>query len=224
MDLKLKDVAALLNLSEKTIKRFIVERKIPVYRLQDEYLFSRVEIEDWMLQHKLDFTAECENEQVDGSLHFNFYRALYRGDVLTFEDPIEDKQAVMFRAMEWMACHYNFDQQVLTELLMDREKLMPTSVGKGFALPHARDFLLDTHFDVMMVVYLNHPIEWGAFDHHKVHTLFFLFACDDRHHLNLLSKVAYLLSHERAKHFLASKPKKPAMLEYVKDWESNLDH
>ena len=52
MDLKLKDVAQLLDVSEDTVRRWISDSKIPYYRLNQQYRFSRSEIENWVLSCK----------------------------------------------------------------------------------------------------------------------------------------------------------------------------
>ena len=57
MDLKIKDVAELLSVSETTIRRWLTEGKIPAYRINHQYRFSRLEIEDWMMGCKLNTTA-----------------------------------------------------------------------------------------------------------------------------------------------------------------------
>ena len=49
MDLKIGDVAELLQVSEKTIRRWLAEEKIPSYRINDQYRFSLMEIENWMM-------------------------------------------------------------------------------------------------------------------------------------------------------------------------------
>ena len=54
MDLKLKDVAELLNVSETTIRRWMTESKIPYYRMNNQFCFSRSEIESWVLSCKQD--------------------------------------------------------------------------------------------------------------------------------------------------------------------------
>ena len=53
MDLKIKDVAELLSVSETTIRRWVNDGKIPAYRLQQQYRFSRSEIENWMVSCRL---------------------------------------------------------------------------------------------------------------------------------------------------------------------------
>jgi PTS system nitrogen regulatory IIA component len=59
MDLKLKDVAELLNVSEATVRRWVADGKIPYYRLNQQHRFSRTEVENWVLsckQGKEDFS------------------------------------------------------------------------------------------------------------------------------------------------------------------------
>lgn len=223
MDLEIKDVAELLNISEVTLHRWLTEGKIPAYRIDREYRFSRSEIEDWILRHKLDGEMEVlEEPQSKGNMQFNLYRALYRGGVLQ-DVAGETKEEVIRTTMRHMGEHYNLDPDVLTELFMDREKMMSTALGHGIAVPHTRDFLLDTHYDVMMVVYPKFLLDFGALDGEPVNTLFVLFACGDDRHLNLLSKVAYINSNEKTRAFFRTKPSKERLLEFVKHWEGSLN-
>ena len=48
MQLTVKDVAGLLNISEKTVYRWIDERKLPGYRLSGQYRFNRAELLEWV--------------------------------------------------------------------------------------------------------------------------------------------------------------------------------
>ncbi len=231
MDLKIKDVAELLNISETTVRRWLTDGKIPAYRLNRQYRFSRTEIEDWVLHQKLEFgrpnerkVNEASEEEAPssgkaGNMQFSLYRALYRGEVLTHL-PGNNKQELICSAMQHVAKRFELDPEVLTDLFLDRERLMPTSLGHGIGVPHTRDFLLPTHFDVITVVYPEQPLEYGALDNQPVHTLFFLFACEDKHHLHLLAKLAHLASTEKARAFLCTKPSKERLLEYIKHWES----
>jgi PTS system nitrogen regulatory IIA component len=230
MDLKLKDVAELLNISETTVRRWLIDGKIPAYRLNRQYRFSRSEIEDWLMQQKLDVTfAEKEEFQKKeepalkggNNLQFSLYRAIYRGEVLNGVTG-GSKEGIIRSTMEHMATRFEMDPSVLTDLFLDRERMMPTTLGHGIGVPHTRDFLLNTHYDVIEVVYPEQPIDYGALDGEAVHTLFFLFACEDRHHLNLLAKLAHICANEKSRAFLRTKPNKERILEFVKHWESSL--
>lgn len=99
---------------------------------------------------------------------------------------------------------------------------MPTALSNGVGVPHTRDFLLQESFDVVAVAFPEHPIEYGALDGQPVHSLFFLFACDDKRHLHLLAKLAHLSSNLENLAYLQSNPSKVQLLDYIKNWEANV--
>ncbi len=238
MDLKLKDIAEMLNVSKTTIRRWLRDGKIPAYLINNQYRFNRHEIEDWVMRHRIGNSVDLQEESEEeittstedpqegtihgGSKQFGLYRALHKGGVLD-EVPGTDKEAVIETTMELMAHKLGVDEHVVTELLLDRERLMPTALNNGIGVPHTRDFLLDGQ-DVVIVVFPEVPLNYGALDGKPVHTLFFLFASDDRRHLHLLAKIAHLASQSETIEFLRSRPKKDQLLEFIKEWELTIQH
>ncbi|GAB4226272.1 MAG: PTS sugar transporter subunit IIA [Chlamydiales bacterium] len=227
MDLGIKDVAELLNVSENSIYKWIKDGKMPAYLINKQYRFSRNEVENAVFLHHLgndqDILEKFEDSEVLHSVgvkQYGLYRAIHKGLVLN-EIKGESKEEIISNTMQSVAEDLDLDAFVLTELLLDRENLMPTALGNGIAVPHTRDFLLDKHYDAVTVVFLDKPIEYGALDRNPVHTLFFLFACDDKRHLNLLAKIAHLASKEDNVRFLKTKPSKQELLEYIKGWEGS---
>lgn len=223
MDLTLQEVADLLNLSEDTVQSLAKESKMPSYFLGSSYRFNRVEIENWMLQWREEFFHSGHEPAFSarGVSQFGLYRAIYHGGVAT-DIGGDDKISIITRVVDKLAPKLGLDQEGVVELLLDRERMMPTSLSHGLAVPHTRDFLLKGPVDCVHVVYLEDPIDWGALDQEPVHTLFFLFACDDRRHLNLLSKIAYLASDPKGVALLAKKSSSIDLLNYLKDWEGSL--
>jgi len=226
MDLKIKDVAELLNVSEETVRRWITESQIPYYKLNQQYRFSRSEIENWVLsckqgREKFSPFAEKEDTGKLGTQQFGLYRAVHKGGVYS-NIPGDTKEEVIRNAMIQIAKDLQLDADVITELLLDREKLMPTALSNGIGVPHTRDFLLQESYDVVAVVFPEKPIEYGALDNQPVHTLFFLFACDDKRHLHLLAKLAHLSSKKDNLAYLKTHPNKTQLLDYIKNWESTL--
>lgn len=240
MDLKIKDVAELLNISETTIRRWLSDGKIPAYRINHQYRFSRIEIENWMMRCKLKSSGngcspfhetqiypplESEKEQEiaarGGMQHFCLYRAIHQGDVF-INIPGKTKEELIRWTTKNVAPKLGVDAEVLSELLLDREKLMPTALNHGIAVPHTRDFLRKGPLDMVFVVYPNDCIEYGALDGKAVHTLFFLFASNDKGHLQLLAKLSHLGSHPKALEFLMTKPDKKTLLDFIRNWESQI--
>lgn len=231
MDLKLKDVAEFLNVSKTTLRRWLADGKMPAYRINNQYRFNRLEIENWVLHHRVadpegsPFSPNNQ-EQADGGgkggiKQFSLYRAIHNGIVLSHV-PGSTKEQVIRASMKQIAQRLHLDADVLTELLLDRERLMPTALNNGIGVPHTRDFLLSGPQDVVAVVFPEQPIAYGSLDGQPVHTLFFLFACDDRRHLHLLAKIAHLASKPATLALLRSGPKKDELLSYIKDWESTI--
>jgi len=233
MDLKIKDVSELLNVSETTIRRWLLEGKIPAYKLNGQYRFSRAEIQNWVLSCKME-KEEDKNfiniksdrakkllEQKIGTQAFSLFRAIYKGGVIN-NIKGKTKEEVIKESIKVIAKNLSLDADVLTDLLLDRENLMPTALNHGVAVPHTRDFLLPKSYDVVTVVYLNTPIDFGALDGEKVKTLFFLFACDDKRHLHLLGKIAHLTRNDESLYFIHQHPGKASLLNYIKKWETTL--
>lgn len=231
MDLKIKDVADLLNVSESTIQGWVSEGKIPAYKINQQYRFSRIEIENWMLSSKLAeqerlqqiYPPPTEESQRSGMQQFSLYRAIHQGAVLSHV-PGTSKEELIRGTTALISQRLGVDGEILADLLMDRENLMPTSINHGIAVPHTRDFLIKGPFDLVAVVYPQKPIEYGALDGNPVHTLFFLFGSSDKRHLHLLAKIAHLSNNPETLKFLQTKPDKTALLEYVRDWESKVRH
>lgn len=226
MDLKIKDVAEILNVSATTIRRWLNEGKIPAYRIHGHYRFSRIEIESWVLNQKPaeEYQPEIKEEetpQKGGSKQFSLFRALNKGSVFHNVSG-STKEEVIVKSTKMLSEKLNLDADVLAELLLDREKLQPTALNNGIAAPHTRDFLLSSHHDVVAFVFPEKEITYGALDGKPVHTLIFLFASDDRKHLHLLAKIAHLSSQEEAIRFLKTSPNKEALLEFIKNWESSI--
>lgn len=238
MDLKIKDVADLLSVSETTIRRWLSEGTIPAYRINQQFRFSRSEIENWVMMNRklekedkdgffdasngLKDESHSDHATLAGSQQFSLYRAIHKGGVIS-SVPGNTKEEVIRNATETIAKSMHLDSGVLTDLLLDRERLQPTALNHGIGIPHTRDFLLSSHHDIVTVAFPKKPLEYGALDGKPVHTLFFLFASDDKRHLHLLAKIAHMSSQPAAWDFFHSKPNKEALLEYVKNWESKVN-
>jgi len=227
MDLSIKEVADLIKVSETKIRSLLADGKIPAYKINQEYRFNRAEIEDWVFQYRQekqaneDTLVDLSSGAIGGNKQFSLYRAIHKGGVLT-NVPGATKEEVISSATKLIAKRMNLDADVLTELLLDREQLQPTALNNGIGIPHTRDFLLDAPIDVVTVVFPEKPIPYGAMDEKPVHTLFFLFAGDDKKHLHLLAKIAHLSSQAKTLQMLQSKPDKETLLSYIRDAESKL--
>src|SRR5262245_7103114 len=133
MDLELQEVATLLQVSENELLEWVRDCKVPAYLMDERYRFNRPENEAWVMRHQ---GQGADPLKTSGSMRFNLFRAVNNGHV--YHD-IEGgrKLSVIRNTMKRVAPLLRLDAEVLTEMFMDRENLVPTAVGQGFAIPHA---------------------------------------------------------------------------------------
>lgn len=224
MDLRLDELAVLLDVAEDSIRQWVSCRGIPSYTINDELRFNREEVEDWLIHnHGVLLAEKRENkgETKDLSLRYSLYRAIYRGGVLK-NVLVDSKEEDLQYAARYIANKFELDAGVLFEMLMHRESLMSTGIGEGIALPHAKDFLLNIGYDIVVPVFLSQSVEYKALDGKPVDKLFFLFANQDRNHLNLVNKIVHLGMSLEARLFLAQHPDQPQLLSFIKNWEARI--
>ena len=109
------------------------------------------------------FSKEDEHECRLGTQQFGLYRAIHKGGVYNGIEG-DTKEEVICAAMQIIAADIRLDAEVITDLLFDRERFMPTALSNGVGVPHTRDFLLQESFDVVVVVFPEKPIQYGALD------------------------------------------------------------
>ena len=214
MDLTRLQVETLLNVSPSDLDKFIDESNLPCYTLGEEKRFNLIEIESWMLKTRFF-------ESSSPVLPFNFYRALSRGGFCLLDD-LEDGSILKLGAYH-LSQKLGIDQDGLYALLQDREKLASTGMGDGCAIPHTRERLDGINHDVIFVVHLKNPVDFGALDNKKVHTFFFLMAATDKSHLNLLSKLAHVISQKKVSDWIHDNTTQASLLKSVLEWEKSLN-
>ncbi len=99
------------------------------------------------------------------------------------------------------------DQEALLTGLMERERLMSTSIGYGVALPHPRLPLVSAMAsERIYVCYLDRGVHFDAMDGMPVHVLFLILSSGKESHLGILSGLSYLLQQQSFRDTLRAKP------------------
>ncbi len=215
MDLKIKDIVELLQVSEKTVYRWIKEKKIPCYRIQHQYRFSTSEINEWILSSKIELSSNL----LDLSLakrQTNFTDLLHKGGVhanLTGNTISE----VLHNAINLIRLPESVDTEDITQALLNREQLMTTAIGHGIAIPHPRHPIIAAVEDARVsICFLEKPVDFGALDGIGVHTLFILLTHSPRRHLEVLSKISYMCQLEKFREMLSRRAAEQELLDFIK--------
>jgi fructose-specific phosphotransferase system IIA component len=95
------------------------------------------------------------------------------------------------------------DVEAMRLAVHDREKIMSTGVGKGFAIPHAKS---NSVTDIIAAFgKLDEPIEFNALDGQPVNLIFLLVGKENMvgPHIKLLSRISRMMNKEEFRESLA---------------------
>jgi nitrogen PTS system EIIA component len=196
LQLTVRDVAGIFNISETTVFNWIKHRNLPVYHVDEEYRFSRSELLEWASTTQTDVTSEIINAAPgqDPLLMPRLDEALQAGGV-NYGVGGTDKTSVLDSVVQALHLPMETDRSFLYQVLLSRESLGSTGIGDGIAIPHVRNpIVLQIPSSMISLCYLEQAVDFGALDGQPVSILFTLISPTVRTHLNLLSKLSFALS------------------------------
>lgn len=193
MNLSVRDVARLLNVSERTVHRWAAHGSIPAHRLHDQYHFNRVELQEWAASQGRRFAPGLFGSGDEAGVPPSLAEALERGGV-HYGVTGATKAEVLFHLSRLAGVPAGVDRDLLYQLLIGRETLASTGIGGGIAVPHARDpLVMRVAGPTVLLGFLAQPVDFGALDGEPVRVVFTLFAPSIRDHLQTLSRLAFAL-------------------------------
>jgi PTS system nitrogen regulatory IIA component len=217
MKLTVRDVSELLDVSEKTVYRWLNDGKLPGYRMSGQYRFSRAEILEWATANKLNVSLgalqEAENpEQPVPTLP----EALQTGGIF-YRIGGTDIASALRSVVEVLRLPEEVDREFLFQVLLAREQLASTGIGDGIAIPHARNpIVLHVDKPLVSLCFLEQPIDFGALDARPVQALFTLISPTVRAHLHLLSRLSFALRDTEFKSLLMAQAARDELLKAVR--------
>jgi PTS system nitrogen regulatory IIA component len=192
MNLSVKDIAELLNVSEKTIYRMIQSESIPCFRVGGQWRFDQREIASWVEDTRAYKTPLESMAKVDEEF-LSIAEFIQRGGVHLNVSGTTQAEAVkqcLERIRETLP---EIDTAGLFDAIVERESLCTTAVGHGVALPHPRIYGKFTAASHIALCRLHKPVSFGAIDNEDVDTLFFIFPKNERRFLRTQAKLLRLL-------------------------------
>jgi nitrogen PTS system EIIA component len=214
MDLKMKDIIDLFDVPEKTILQWIEEKRMPSYRIKNQYYFNKAEVNEWILKNNIAVSEKI----LDLSLTnrpVSLIGLVKRGDV-HYDVKGRTVRDVINEVVKTIPLPKSTDRDTVLASLLQREEMMTTAVGKGIALPHPRNPIIsDIDDEGISVCFLKHEVDYGALDGVPVHILFIIISSNAKRHLEILSKISFLCRQEEFLAMMKDTPKKKEFLCYV---------
>ncbi len=221
MDLKIKDVCRLLNISEKELKSRIKNDKIPSYEIQHQYYFNKAEIHEWILKNRIPVSKNLLEMSLTNEPVFLF-SLLNKGGIF-FGIEGKDIRSVIKNSVKNIRIPQGLSGEYVVSTLLEREEMMPTAIGKGFAIPHPRNPIVsDTESESVSLCVLKNKIDFGALDGLPVNAIFIVLCANARRHLEILSKISYLCQQDEFCKMFKKPGFEKEILEYIEKKEKDL--
>ncbi|MBF0450120.1 MAG: PTS sugar transporter subunit IIA [Candidatus Magnetomorum sp.] len=223
MPLSIRDIASALKLPMTTIERWARQGHIPATVRKNVYFFDERIIEKWAKKHQLPFRPQDKKEMDElQSDSPSLVRAMKIGSFV-YGLPGQSMNEILSNACQQVPMPSQEAQQELYHLLIEREQLTSTGIGKGVAIPHPRTPMEQIPSPLITTCFLNDPIDFKAIDDQRVFVLFILVCPKVDMHLQHLSRLAYCIRDNQFVEFLHTKPDESSFLTRVNDFEKQFE-
>lgn len=190
--MKLKDVADMLKVSEKTVYRWVNENLIPYYRINRQYRFNREEIKAWLLTSRIGQGETAADSVLAAKDKVDLAACIGRGGIY-YRVTGDAVEPVIRNAVATMSLPEELARETVIHQLLQREAMISTGVGDGIAIPHPHVPLLsNVKHESISICFLEQPVDFKALDREPVFVLFVVLSANARRHLEMLTKISYL--------------------------------
>ena len=217
MNLTVREAAQLLSVSEKSIYRWIRDRHMPHYRIQDQYRFNRAELLEWATAERISVSPDIFKEPDDGAHAMpSLAQALEAGGIF-YRIGGRTRDEALRCIVSHMRIPEEVDREFLYKVLLAREELGSTGIGDGIAIPHVRNpVVMHVTTPAITLCFLDEAIDFHAIDGKPVNILFTLISPTIRLHLHMISRLAFALRDETFRTALTAQESREALLAHVK--------
>lgn len=216
MNLSVRDIGRLLGVPEETIYRWLKEGAIPAYRIQEQYRFDRAEILEWATARGLPISHHLFEEpgRTGGAPSAGRLAAALGAGGIHRDVRGADRKSALRSVVDLLPLPPDTDRAFLHEMLLARENLGSTALGRGIAIPHPRfPVIVPPSPEILALCFLEYPIDFQAPDGLPVGTLFVLVSSGVKDHLALLSRLAFALQDSTVSGLLELKAPAQALLD-----------
>lgn len=214
MDLKMKDIVDLFDVPEKTILQWISGKKLPSYKIKNQYYFNKAEVNEWILRNNVAVSEKILDLALTNR-PVSLIDLIKKGDVHYGIDGTSVRE-VIDNVVGAIPIPKSTDRDTVRSSLLQREEMMTTAVGNGIALPHPRNPIIsDIDEESVSICFLKNEIDYRALDKNPVRVLFVIISSNAKRHLEILSKISFLCRQEDFLKTLCDRPKKKVFLYYI---------
>ena len=193
MQLSIRDLTKLLQVNESTIANWIKKRGLPAHMVGGQYRVNRAELLEWATANQIRVSLELfDRLEGDAEPVPSLLEALEAGGI--HYGLLDPARSCIRALVQVLPLPDGVDRELLLRLFLARESSASTAIGDGIAIPHVRNpIVLQVAQPAVTLAFLQRPIEFGALDGRPVHILFSIISPTNRSHLQLLSRLSFVL-------------------------------
>lgn len=211
--LSVKETAALLDVSEKTVYRWLSAGTIPHSKVGEQYRFSREDIISWGQSTGRRIPPEFLYERGNAEIELPDLSDSVKSGGIYFQVSGSSKSEIINEAVSIMRLPQNGDRKYIYDSLLARESLASTGIGNGIAVPHLRYALQEIEQSQVTICLLADPVDWNAIDGKPVDIIFIPICPDMKCHLHLLSQISFAVQNSDWLQILRSRTTRKEIIE-----------
>lgn len=194
MHLTIRDLTQLLDVSESTVNQWIKQRGLPAQQVAGRYHVHRSELLQWATANSLKVSSALfDHWEKQGEAAPSLTEALRIGGI-HYQLPSSSQDEALRALVQVLPVPADVDRELLLQLFLAREASASTAIGDGIAIPHVRNpIVLHVSGPAVTLAFLAHPVDFGALDGRPVQALFAIISPTARSHLQLLSRLSFVL-------------------------------
>lgn len=224
MQLTVRDVAKLFIVSEKTVYRWIDQKSLPGYRVNNQYRFNRAELLEWAMSHRVNVSTELFSEPESANTQLESLGEAIGAGGIYYRVNCTDKASALQAVVDLMHLPAEVDRDFLLNVLLAREEIASTGIGDGIAIPHVRNpIVLNVPQPTISLCFLENPIDFKAIDNQPVYCLFTIVSPTVRAHLYLLSRLSFALRDKTLRNAIETQASREDIFANIARIESELD-
>ncbi|MDR1867983.1 MAG: PTS sugar transporter subunit IIA [Treponema sp.] len=140
---------------------------------------------------------------------------LKRGNIW-YDVPGKNVTDVLSAVVQTVPFPPTLNQDILLSAMLEREAFMPTAVGKGIAMPHPRNPLVNRDEDQLIsILFLQCEVDWKALDGIPVSTVMLIISASAKQHVQTLSYLSFFCQHEAYRNLLTRRSSQEEIVQYM---------
>ncbi len=222
--LTIDQAAKLLGMPKATVMRWVRQGKLPTREVDSQAMIPQEELVRWARKRNIFLHREVLPARGQRSSKPESLSAIVQRGGVFFDVKGRTPTEVLKRSAQLVPLPPEIDKSFIADLLIQREKLASTGIGKGVAIPHPRYPLESLGVPALITTcFLAEPVDFKAIDGRPVFVLFVLLSSTTRLHLHYLSRLSFCLREPQFVAMLAKCKRPDDLLLSLKEKEAEMD-